>query len=105
MHIPGNPEYSVLNLASAVQVVAYEVRIACLKEKVSSEWDYELADTKAMESFYEHLEKVLIEMEFLNPKAPRQLMTRLRRLFNRARPDVMEKNILRGILGEMGKFF
>lgn len=99
LHIPGNPEYPVLNIASAVQVVAYELRMACLKEKVDSTWDYELADTKAMEGFYEHLERVLVEIEFLNPKAPRQLMTRLRRLFNRARPDVMEMNILRGILG------
>lgn len=98
-HIPSNPIYSSLNIASAVQVIAYELRVACLAEKIPEKWDYEFADSKAMESFYEELEKVLIEINFLNPKVPRQLMTRLRRLFNRARPDVMEMNILRGILG------
>jgi tRNA (cytidine32/uridine32-2'-O)-methyltransferase len=56
-----------------------------------------------MESFYVHLEKVLIDIEFLNPKVPRQLMTRLRRLFNRARLDEMEMNILRGVLGAVEK--
>ena len=51
-----------------------------------------------MERFYAHLEQTLIELEFLDPEAPRQLMRRLRRLFSRARPDQNEMNILRGIL-------
>lgn len=103
VHIPSNPEYNSLNIAAAVQVIAYECRVACLKENVSSSWDYELANAEAMEGLYQHLEKVMIEIDFLNPQAPRQLMTRLRRLFNRARLDVMEMNILRGILGAVEK--
>lgn len=103
VHIPSNPVYSSLNLAAAVQVIAYELRVACLQEKVAETWDYALADSKAMEGFYEHLERVLVQIDFLNPKVPRQLMTRLRRLFGRARPDVMEMNILRGILGAVEK--
>jgi tRNA (cytidine32/uridine32-2'-O)-methyltransferase len=100
VHIPSNPEYSSLNLAAAVQVIAYELRVAALQASQEPQaWDYDYATAEAMQSFYEHLEKVLIDIQFLNPKAPRQLMTRLRRLFNRARPDVMELNILRGILG------
>lgn len=99
IHIPSNPEYSSLNLASAVQVIAYELRVASETNLQNEPWDYEFANAAEMEAFYEHFEKVLIELDFLNPKAPRQLMTRLRRLFNRARVDSMEMNILRGILG------
>jgi tRNA C32,U32 (ribose-2'-O)-methylase TrmJ len=58
-----------------------------------------------MEGFYGELEKTLISTTFLNPKTPRQLMTRLRRLFHRARPDMMEVNILRGILNAIQKKF
>ena len=53
-----------------------------------------------MEYFYEHLEETLVELEFLDPSAPRQLMTRLRRLYSRVRLDDMEVQILRGILKE-----
>ena len=56
-----------------------------------------------MERFYEHLEITLTEIGFLNPAAPRQLMTRLRRLFNRVHMDQMELNILRGMLTEIRK--
>jgi tRNA C32,U32 (ribose-2'-O)-methylase TrmJ len=66
-------------------------------------WDYPFADTAAMKGFYEHLERVLVDIDFLNPDVPRQLMPRLQRLFNRARPDVMELNILRGILNAVEK--
>jgi tRNA C32,U32 (ribose-2'-O)-methylase TrmJ len=51
-----------------------------------------------MERFYAHLEQTLVELDFLDPQNPRHLMRRLRRLFNRARPDSNEMNILRGIL-------
>jgi tRNA (cytidine32/uridine32-2'-O)-methyltransferase len=53
-----------------------------------------------MEYFFEHLEETLVDLEFLNPAAPRQLMTRLRRLYSRVRLDEMEVQILRGILKE-----
>lgn len=104
VHIPANPAYSSLNIAAALQVIAYELRVTLLKEKISVDWDYEWVNDEAMEGFYQELEKVLIEIDFLNPKVPRQLMTRLRRLFNRSRLDVMEMNILRGVLaGVMDK--
>lgn len=98
VQIPSNPEYNVLNIAAAVQVLAYELYLASQENIIPPKWDYEFANAEALESFYAHLEKVLEELKFLNPKAPRQLMPRLRRLFNRARVDVMELNILRGIL-------
>jgi tRNA (cytidine32/uridine32-2'-O)-methyltransferase len=104
IQIPTNEEYSSLNIAAAVQVIAYELRMASLGgAPTTEEWDFEWANAEQMESFYEHLEKVLVAIEFLNPEVPRQLMTRLRRLFYRARPDVMEMNILRGILGAVEK--
>ena len=106
IHIPSNQEYSSLNLASAVQVIAYELCVASLDEKkevTPLNWDYQWANAEQMESFYEHLRQVLVELDFLKPEAPRQLMTRLRRLFHRARLDVMELNILRGILGAVSK--
>lgn len=105
LQIPCDPDYSSLNVAAAVQVIAYELRLASLTAEVKREWDYPLATMQEMQGFYEHLERVLIAIDFLNPKVPRQLMTRLQRLFNRARLDAMEVNILRGILGAMGKDF
>ncbi len=103
IQIPSHAEYSSLNLAAAVQVIAYELWVASLTDAVPEQWDYQYATAKDMEGFYQHLESVLIKTAFLNPKVPRQLMTRLRRLFSRARPDVMEVNILRGILGAVEK--
>lgn len=99
LNIPANPDYSSLNLAAAVQVIAYELRVASLtKSTVNEEWDYRLATSDEMEKFFDHLQEVLIEIDFLKMSAPRKLMTRLRRLFFRTRPDVMEMNVLRGIL-------
>lgn len=99
IQIPANPEYSSLNIAAAVQVVAYELRLASLQQtSYTEEWDYRFANADEMEKFFNHLQEVLIEINFLKLEAPRKLMTRLRRLFFRARPDVMEMNILRGIL-------
>lgn len=99
VNIPANPEYSSLNIAAAVQVIAYELRMASLNQTVCDEaWDYRFATADEMEKLFTHLEQVLVEIDFLKPSAPRKLMTRLRRFFFRARPDVMEMNILRGIL-------
>ena len=102
IQIPANPDYSSLNLAAAVQIVAYELRLASLdRSGFPDEWDYRLATADEMEKFFLHLQEVLIEIDFLKINAPRKLMTRLRRLFFRARPDVMEMNILRGMLTAM----
>jgi tRNA (cytidine32/uridine32-2'-O)-methyltransferase len=98
IQIPANPDYSSLNLAAAVQVIAYELRAASLDSSTNKTWDHRLATAEEMEKFYQHLQDLLIQMDFLKLNAPRQLMTRLRRLFSRARPDVMEMNILRGML-------
>lgn len=101
IQIPANSEYSSLNIAAAVQIIAYELRVASLEApsiETDDNWDYRFANADEMEKFFAHLQAVLIELDFLKLSAPRKLMARLRRLFTRARPDVNEINILRGIL-------
>ncbi len=97
--IPTDPGFSSLNLAMAVQVLTYELRVASmLDEGPSFESEAPPATSEEMEHFYTHLEQVLEDIRFLDPDNPRHLMRRLRRLFIRARPDKNEVNILRGIL-------
>lgn len=97
--IPTNPEFSSLNLAMAVQVLTYELRVAStLDSGPVFESEAPHASGEEMEHFYSHLEQVLRDLRFLDPDNPRHLMRRLRRLFIRARPDKNEINILRGIL-------
>ena len=101
VHIPCNPDYSSLNLAAAVQVLCYECRMVAeaeLAESDITQKDEPLATADDMTRFYEHLHETLIEIGFLDPENPRIMMQRLRRLFNRARPNEVEMNILRGIL-------
>ena len=100
VHIETNPEYGSLNIAQAVQLIAYELRMAALgaESLTLPPSDWIPVDAVQMELFYEHLEQTLLDLEFLNPKQPRKLMMRLRRLFNRSRPDQNEMNIWRGIL-------
>lgn len=103
VHIPSNPEYSSLNLAAAVQVLTYEVRMAALTESKAiprsvDEWDIPPAKIAELELYYVHLEQALVDLGFHDRANPRQTMTRLRRLFNRIRLDSMELSIMRGVL-------
>ena len=103
VHIPANPEYSSLNLAAAVQVLTYEVRMAALTDEGgyyarANAWDVPPAKVKELELYYEHMEQALVDLGFHDRTNPRQTMTRLRRLFNRIRPDSMELSIMRGVL-------
>ncbi|XKF14997.1 RNA methyltransferase [Halomonas sp. BLK-85] len=102
IHIPTNADFSSLNLAAAVQVVAYECRLAWLSTHTATEPSTLHEDTLAshadLERYFEHLERTLVAIEFHDPAKPRQLMARLRRLYLRARPEQIELNILRGIL-------
>ena len=108
LNIPTSEEYSSLNLAMAVQVVCYELRMLLnsplLPKTEDEEWDTPFTTGENMERFYSHLEVTLTDIEFLDPAAPRQLMVRLRRLYSRVRLDEMELNILRGILTETQKW-
>lgn len=101
--IPANPDYSSLNLAAAVQIVAYELRQALPELPLPADPLRELASFEEVEHFYQHLERTLLATGFLNPNQPGRLMQRLRRLFARARMEKEEVNILRGILTAVGK--
>ena len=104
VHIPCNPAFSSLNIAAAVQVICSEIFHAVRQGNEVEEGDEtEYATASDMDGFYSHLEQTLIEIEFLNPEHPHKLMRRLRRLFNRARLNKNEWNILRGILTEVNK--
>jgi tRNA/rRNA methyltransferase/tRNA (cytidine32/uridine32-2'-O)-methyltransferase len=102
VHIPANPDYSSLNLAAAVQVLSYELRMASVHPPVTRDVEANggqlPAPAEEMRRFYQHLEQVLIGIGFLDPTNPRHLMRRMHRLFNRARLDSSEVNILRGVL-------
>lgn len=100
VQIPANPNYSSLNIASAVQIIAYELRLIfqdCNLQN-NAPWDYRPATMEEMERFFKHLQEVLIQIGFLKMNAPRRLMRRMRRLFLRAQLDAMEMNMLRGML-------
>ncbi|WP_439899780.1 RNA methyltransferase [Paraburkholderia phymatum] len=100
-HIPANPAYSSLNLAQAIQVLSYELRMAYLVEGEGSEPPSGSTGTFApsdeIERMYVHLENALIALDFLDPGNPKKLMSRLRRLFARSGLEREEVNIVRGI--------
>ena len=97
--IPTDPGFSSLNLAMAVQVLTYELRVAGMVDAGPGfESESPPATGEEMENFHVHLERVLTDIEFFDPDNPRHLLRRIRRLFIRARPDKNEVNILRGIL-------
>lgn len=107
--IPTDEEYGVLNVAAAVQVLAYEVRMAHLQAAAQPlpeeqampvqflRWDEEVVPHGDMERFYTHFEQMLLDTGFLAPDNPRQLLARARRLFGRIRLDRIEYNMWRGI--------
>lgn len=101
--IPANPEYGSLNLAAAVQVVAYELRTCAIASDLP-QGGFPAATFEEVDQFYEHLEQTLIKIGFLDPRHPKRLMTRLRRLFARAGLEKEEVNILRGILKAAGQY-
>lgn len=98
IHIPTDPDYASLNLAMAVQVLAYELRVAAGAPGQEQEPGRDMPGAAELERLYEHLGTVMLQTGFLDPDNPRYLMRRMRLLLNRARPDQNEVNILRGFL-------
>ena len=99
IRIPAAERFSSLNVAAAVQIVAYEMRVAAFGGGVpKAPPRARSATADELEGFYRHLEATLVEIGYLDPSAPKLLMRRLRRLFSRVEPDQAEINILRGIL-------
>ncbi|MFK5947590.1 MAG: RNA methyltransferase [Methylococcales bacterium] len=101
LRIPCHSEYSSLNLAAAVQVVAYELFIASgqlAQSTIGDKNEEALASAKQMELFYEHLQQTLADIGFLHVDKSQSIMRRLRRIYNRVALDTKEVDILRGIL-------
>lgn len=96
--IPANPEYTSLNLAQAVQVFGYELRMAAMPEIDAIEQVSSLATHDQVESFHRDLERTLYATGFVDPAKPGRLMQRMRRLFARSHLEKQEVNILRGLL-------
>jgi tRNA/rRNA methyltransferase len=99
--IATDPQFTSLNLAAAVQVAAWEMRVAAMDDRVWSPPRFAPATHDDIEALHAHAERVLIALRFLDPQRPRRLMQRLRRLFARAGLEREEVNILRGILARV----
>jgi tRNA/rRNA methyltransferase len=102
-HIPADPGFSSLNLAAAVQVMAYEARVAARGAQLPAVSEFDPARHEDIENFYAHLEQSLLASGFLDPANPRRLLPRLRRMFGRIRLEQEEVNILRGMLTSFRK--
>lgn len=103
VRIPSVDDFSSLNLAQAVQVVAYELRVALLGEKLPAPppvHDEPPADAAQLERFFEHLAQTLDDIEFHKGRSPNMIMRRLRKLFLRAQMDERELRVLHGILAD-----
>ena len=99
IHIPASIDYESLNLAQAVQIISYELRCAALNQigtTMDQKWDIPLATDKETERLIQHMDEVMLEIDFYDPDNPRKILERIRRLFKRMNIDTMEVNILRG---------
>ena len=104
INIPSDPEYSSLNLSQAVQIIAYEIRMAFLEdENEADDWDVERATNQQTELLIEHMDELMKEVDFYDVNNPRKLLVRVRRFFKRSRIDVMETNIFRGLFSTIQK--
>jgi tRNA/rRNA methyltransferase len=102
LRIPVSPDYGSLNLAAAIQVIAYEWRMALGGFGApASEPAAPVADARSVAGMLQHLEQALVAVDFLDPAAPKKLMPRLQQLFNRAAPTPEEIHILRGVAKAM----
>ncbi len=104
--IPTVENFSSLNLAAAVQVIVYELRMAALKiegySMIIPREPENLATADELEGLYKHIEQTMIDIEFLNPNKPRTMMKRIRHIINRAKIDKDDLNLLRGMMQFIG---
>ena len=94
IHIPSNPDYCSLNLAQAVQVLAYECRIGLLEEAKIPLHQEPYANAQEVEGFYQHLEETIEALDILDRSHPKKFSLKIRRVFQRTRLTVPEINIL-----------
>ena len=106
VHIPTNEDYTSLNLAQAVQIMTYEVRMSFIGEdniESDQEWDVDIATSDQTERLIEHMDELMQDVEFYDIENPRKLIMRERRFFKRSGIDVMEANIFRGLFSTIQK--
>ena len=106
VHIPSSDEYPSLNLSQAIQIMAYEIRLTALTNQgrlKKQEWDVPLAENAEIERLIVHFDELMQEVEFYETDNPRQLLTRVRRVFKRSKLDHMEVNICRGVFAAIQK--
>ncbi len=106
VNIPTNPDFSSLNVASAIQVMCYEIfkTVGNQPETRQTEIQVSAVTSQQLEGFFRHLEQVMITTEFLDRENPGLLMQRLRRLYHRLEMSKNEVDILRGILSSVEKY-
>ena len=107
VYIPANPDYSSLNLASAVQLIAYDLRMKHLEmtnTAILPSAEHVPVEAELMHGFYQQMEDMMVKTGYLNPDNPKQLSLRLKRMYNRMNPDNSEYQILRGFLSSIDKY-
>ena len=100
-YVPTNPDYSSLNLGSAVQVFAYELRMAAGLTAGYQAREFQLATQAEIDAMFEHMRQTMTDIGFFNPDHPKRLFPRLQRLFNRTRLEREEVDIFRGMFASM----
>ena len=101
--IPAHPEYPVLNIAMSTQVVCYELYQSAQNNSVESWQDFPEYTSEELNNLIEHFNETVEALELVDPKNPKQIMTRMERMFRRLYPDQMEGNFLRGFLKAVNK--
>ena len=101
--IPAHPDYPVLNIAMSTQVICYELYQAAQNNSLESWKDFPEYTSEELNNLIEHFNETVEALELVDPKNPKQIMTRMERMFRRLYPDQMEGNFLRGFLKAVNK--
>ena len=101
--IPAHPDYPVLNIAMSTQVICYELYQAAQNSSVESWQDFPEYTSEELNNLIEHFKETVDALNLVDPKNPKQIMTRMERMFRRLYPDQMEGNFLRGFLKAVNK--
>ena len=103
MIIPAHPEYPVLNIAMSTQVVCYELYQASQHEPIGPWQDFPEYSAEELTHLIEHFNETVFNLKLIDPANPKQILTRMERMFRRLYPDQMEGNFLRGFLKAVNK--
>ena len=103
IEIPANPEYPVLNLAMSAQIISYEI-LKTSSDSQTKEWrDYPEVNSKQLQMLIDHFIETAVEIDVIDPKNPKKIISRIKRMFTRLQPDEMEASFMRGFLSGIKK--